>query len=157
MEKTNYDKLKMLEATHQPHRQARKHLKVYYGWSKINKIQKKEAIAVIYENEAGAGLETSRSHKTLRKLIDICYERVQTEEEAEDARNANRVFTCYYIFLENRKIQGSLEVALWLNNQADINNVERTERDKIMDALRRHYLYRHPAYKEPTRQLSLNF
>lgn len=71
MEKTTYDKLKMLEATHQPHSQARKHLKVYYGWSKINKIQKREAIAVIFENESGAGCETKRSHKTLKKLLDV--------------------------------------------------------------------------------------
>ena len=67
MEKRTYDKLKKLEAEHQRHLQAKKRLKVYYGWSKINKIQKREAIAVAFENEEGAGWENSRSGKSLRK------------------------------------------------------------------------------------------
>ena len=157
MEKTTYDKLKMLEATHQPHSQARKHLKVYYGWSKINKIQKREAIAVIFENESGAGCETKRSHKTLKKLLDVVYERSQTEKETEDARFSNRVFTCYYIFLDDKHVQGSVEEALRQNALADQNNVSEKERQRILEALRNRYLATHPEYREPTRQLSLNF
>lgn len=157
MEKTTYDKLKMLEATHQQHRQARKHLKVYYGWSKINKIQKREAIAVIYENEFCAGSETRRSHKTLKKLLDVVYERSQTEKETEDARFSNRVFTCYYIFLDDKHVQESVEEALRQNALADQNNVSGKERQRILEALRNRYLATHPEYREPTRQLSLNF
>ena len=84
MEKMTYDKLKKLEAEHQRHRQAKKRLKVYYGWSKINKIQKREAIAVAFENEEGAGWENSRSGKSLRKTMTVCYERYQTEKELSD-------------------------------------------------------------------------
>jgi hypothetical protein len=28
-------------------------LRVFYGWAKINKIRKKEAISVIFENDGG--------------------------------------------------------------------------------------------------------
>ena len=59
--------LKMLEAQH-PKQERRKmsRLKVYYGFSKINKIQKREAIQVSFENEQGAGNEGTRSGKTLQ-------------------------------------------------------------------------------------------
>ena len=109
MEKMTYDKLRNLEAKHQVHRQAKRRLKVYYGWSKINKIQKREAIAVAFENEEGAGWENSRSGKSLRKTMTVCYERYQTEKEMSDAAAYNRVFTVYYVFLDDKAVKGSLK------------------------------------------------
>ena len=105
--------LKMLEAQH-PRQEKRKmsRLKVYYGFSKINKIQKREAIQVSFENEQGAGSEGTRSGKTLRKLMNIVTERYQTEQEATDAKSHNRMFTSYFIFLDDKKINGSLKRAL---------------------------------------------
>ena len=78
--------LKILEAQHpKQEKQKMSRLKVYYGFSKINKIQKREAIQVTFENEQGAGSEGTRSGKTLRKLMNIVTERYQTEQEASDA------------------------------------------------------------------------
>ena len=75
------------------HTSKKKRLKVFYGWSKINKIQKREAIAIAFENSEGAGWENSRSGKSIRKTMTICYERYQTDEEMKDADFHNRVFT----------------------------------------------------------------
>ena len=97
--------LRHLEAKNAGRRRSTAPLKVYYGWSKLNKVQKKEAIAVFFENEAGAGSETSRSYKTMAKLVDVVAERHQTEKETEDTLHSNRVFSVYYIFLEDKAIK----------------------------------------------------
>ena len=65
--------LKVLDAKHKKTPQTVKRLKVFYGWSKINKIQKREAIAVAFENEELAGDENRRSGKSLRKTMTVCY------------------------------------------------------------------------------------
>lgn len=44
-----------------------KRLKAFYGWAKLNKVQKKESLVVAFENECLAGDESNRSGKTLRK------------------------------------------------------------------------------------------
>ena len=152
-----YDKLKKLEAEHQCHRQAKKRLKVYYGWSKINKIQKREAIAVAFENEEGAGWENSRSGKSLRKTMIVCYERYQTEEEMRDAPFQNRVFTVYNVFLDDKKIGGSLKKALADNASKDKNHVTKEEQKKITSALETAFMAAHICYKEPTMQLTIPF
>ena len=108
MDTLTKNKLKMLEAQHtRDGIKKRPRLKVYYGFSKINKIQKREAIQVTFENEAGAGSDTSRSGKQLRKQMDIVTERGQTEQETADASMYTRVFTTYYIFLDDKKIGNS--------------------------------------------------
>ena len=91
--------LKRLEATNGQKRQtsAKKRLKVFYGWSKINKIQKREAIAIAFENEELAGSDCRRSSKSLQKLMTICCERWQTEEEMQDAPYHNRVFSAFSV------------------------------------------------------------
>lgn len=40
-------------------------LRVFYGWAKINKIRKKEAISVIFENDV------MREEKTLKTIGNI--------------------------------------------------------------------------------------
>ena len=150
--------LKMLEAQH-PRQEKRKmsRLKIYYGFSKINKIQKREAIQVSFENEQGAGSEGTRSGKTLRKLMNIVTERYQTEQEASDATSHNRMFTSYFIFLDDKKIAGSLKRALLINSEADKNHVSEKERKIIMEKLERAFLSSHADYKEPVRQMELQF
>lgn len=158
MKQTTIQKLKILEAQH-PKRDAKKHprLKVFYGFSKINKIQKHEAIQITFENEQGAGSDTSRSGKQLRKQMDIVTERWQTEQESSDASMYNRVFTTYYIFLDDKKIGGSLKRALLINSEADKNHVSKSDRKEIMERLERAYMASHTGYKEPTRQLEILF
>lgn len=123
-----------------------KYLRVFYGWAKVSKIRKKEAISVIFENE------NMREEKTLRaiaKYQHTVYVRQQTETELQDAINSNRVFSEYSIFLSDKLLHGSLELALKANSDADKNHVEADERIKIANALREHYLNSHPDYKEP--------
>ena len=117
-------------------------LKVYYGWTKINKIRKREAISVIFENQEGAG-DHNRSGKILPKMQETVYVRFQTEAESEDAKAYNRMFTEYSIFLDDKAINGDLEKALQANDDADKNNVAQDIRDKIKVALRQHYQITH--------------
>ena len=155
------DKLKRLDAQYgQNVKAARSHkscLKVFYGWAKINKVRKREAISIIYENEELARSDTRRSGKLLAKLQETCYERYQTDAEASDAKASNRMFTEYSIFLDDKRIKGSLEKALEQNSLDDQKNVSKEERKKIADALRQHFLITHPDYQEPERQLELVF
>ena len=151
------DRLHLLEARQARPAKREKRLKVYYGWSKINKVQKKEAIAVFFENEAGAGSDTSRSYKTMTKLMDVVAERPQTEDEMKDAAQCCRVFTVYYIFMNDKAVKGSLEKALDINAEADRNNVSLELRKEIASMLREHYLGTHPGYREPIRQLEIEF
>ena len=151
--------LKRLEATNaQKHQTStKKRLKVFYGWSKINKIQKREAIAIAFENSEGAGWENSRSGKSLRKTMTICYERCQTDEEMKDADFHNRVFTVYYVFLDDKKIGGSLRKALADNSEKDQKHVSAMEREKISRALETSFLSADVDFKEPTQLLELSF
>ena len=133
-------------------------LKVYYGFSKINKIQKREAIQVTFENEQGAGSEGTRPGKTLRKLMNIVTERYQTEQEASDAPSHNRMFTSYFVFLDDKKINGSLKKALQVNSEADKNHISEKERKEIADKLKTSFITSHIGYKEPTStQLEIPF
>lgn len=131
-------------------------LRVFYGWAKLGKVRKKEAISVIFENQPNAGWH-HRTATTLQKMQNTVIARFQTEDEAKDAAHSNRVFTEYSIFLEDKKIGGSLEEALRVNSESDRNNVSQQKRKEIAAELRRAYLQAHPHYKEPTRQLVLNF
>ena len=151
--------LKRLEATNGQKCQTstKKRLKVFYGWSKINKIQKREAIAIAFENEELAGSDCRRSSKSLQKVMTICCERWQTEEEMKDAPYHNRVFTMYNVFLDDKRIGGSLKKALTDNSEKDKNHVSENERKRISQSLEIAFIAAHPGYKEPTRELELPF
>lgn len=123
-------------------------MKVYYGWAKLGKVRKKEAISVIYENNVGVG-EHHRMSKALKASQNSVYWRYQTDKEAEDAKLSNRIFTEFSVFLDDKRIAGSLERALKANSDADKNNVSSAERKKIAELLRRAFLAEHRAYKEP--------
>ena len=123
-------------------------LKVYYGWAKLGKVRKKEAISVVYENSVGVG-EHHRMNKALKASQNSVYWRYQTNKEAEDAKLSNRVFTEFSVFMDDKHIAGSLERALKANSDADKNNVSAGERKKIAELLRRAFLAEHRNYKEP--------
>ena len=123
-------------------------LKVYYGWAKLGKVRKKEAISVIYENSVGVG-EHYRMSKALKASQNSVYSRYQTNKEAEDAKLCNRIFTEFSVFMDDKHIAGSLERALKANSDADKNNVSSAERKKITELLRRAFLTEHRNYKEP--------
>lgn len=115
-------------------------LRVFYGWTRTNKIRKVEAISVIYENR------TQREEKVqtfLRKTQDTVYIRNQTEKEMKDAEFQNRMYTEYCIRMDDKRVKGDLEKALQLNLDADCNNVSEEEREKIRTELRKHYKLYH--------------
>ncbi len=131
-----------------------KHLRVFYGWSKVNKIRKKEDVSVIFENECQ---REERTMKFINRMMDVVYVRDQTDGEKEGAKGAVRMFTEYSVFLEEKRFHGSLELALKWNFEADKNNVTEEERETMRKKLRESYLSSHPEYKEPAVQLELDF
>lgn len=132
-----------------------KRLRVFYGWAKVNKIRKKEAISVIFENDLQ---NEERTQRALRKAQNTVYVREQTEQEKKDAVGSTRMFTEYSIFLSDKDISGSLERALQVNFEADKNHVSEGERQKIKKLLKDEFLINHIGYKEPCGlQLNLNF
>lgn len=130
-------------------------LKVYYGWSRIGNVRKKHALSVMFENEI-QGCRSDRGQRCLRTIQDTVFERYQTEKEGKEGRQQNRIFTEYSLFLDEKPINGSLEICLLINNEADKNHVTKAMRDRISDALRKAFLLANPGYKEPNNQLSLN-
>lgn len=121
-------------------------LRVWYGWAKLNKVRKREAISVIFEN----GKQSSeRTDGFIRKMQNTVYVRYQTDDEAKDAVSKSRMFTEYNIFMDDKAIRNSLNFALWENSEADANNVSANERAVIEKKLRTAYMSAHRLYKEP--------
>lgn len=135
-------------------RHCSKRLRVFYGFAKLNKIRRKEAISVIFMNEE---MREERLLKAIGKLQETVYVREQTDAEEADALHSKRVLSEYSIFLDDKRIKGSLELAIMENYDADKNNVSKETLIKISDALRSHYLLHHPRYKEPHYQCELVF
>ena len=131
-----------------------KRLRVFYGWAKVNKIRKKEAISVIFENDLQP---EERVERFVSRMQVTSFVREQTDGEKQDASFSNRMFTEYSVFLDDKQVKGSVEVALRLNNQADRRNVSAKVRNEIEQALRKGYLLAHPDYQEPVRQLDIDF
>ena len=131
-------------------------LKVYYGWARIGGIRKKRALSVMFENEM-QGCRSERGQRCLRTIQATVFERYQTDEEMVDGKRQNRIFTEYSLFLDERPINGSLQRCLLINSESDKNHVSKAMRERISEALRKAFLFSNPGYKEPCRQLSLNF
>lgn len=102
-------------------------LRVFYGWAKINKIRKKEAISVIFENDGGF----EKNEKKVKLYQNTVYTRFQTKKEMEDAEMSNRTFSEYSIFLDDKQIKGSLKKALEVNFLADKKNIAKEVREEI--------------------------
>lgn len=129
-------------------------LRVYYGWARINKIRKREAISVIFENSQQT---EERAQWFIKRMQDTVYTRFQTDGEASDGEYINRMYTEYSIFLDHKNIKGSLEAALLENYRADSKNVSKKVLEEIRDKLRISFMNTHPRYKEPNNQLEFNF
>lgn len=149
------ERLKRLEATHGRFRERVGRLPVYYGWAKLNKIQKREALTVIFLNDSPGPRIGKDGEDGVTKFIVPVYKRWQTEEEMQDAEQVNRMYTVYSIFMDDSKIKGSLARALHFNSESDKNNVSKEVRLEIAKRLSAAYYAKHPDYKEPIRQLYL--
>lgn len=130
-------------------------LRVHYGWARINKIRKREAISVIFENDKQV---EERTHRFIKRMQDTVYIRYQTDGEALDAAGAIRMYTEFNIFMGHKNIKGSLDAALLENFRADSKNVSNKILEEIRDELHRAYILAHPHYKEPrNHQLDIEF
>ena len=130
-------------------------LKVYYGWSKINAVRKKRSLSVMFENDLSCRRE--RGQRVLSATQDTVFVRYQDEEEMTDVKAQNRIFTGYDLFLDEKPFNGSLELLLESNSEADKNHVSKNMRERITEALRKAFMLANPDYREPGGQLSLKF
>lgn len=108
-------------------------LNVWYGWSVLNKVRKKPALSVIFENEYSF---SDRKTNQVKRLQNTFFVRKQTVDEAADGRLQNRILTEYSTFLFGKPFNGDIEKVLENNYQADINNVSHDQLIEIKDALR---------------------
>ena len=69
-----------------------KNLRVFYGWAKVGKIRKKEAISVIFENEK---MREERTLRAVAKYQHTVYVRQQTDAELSDAIVTTRCFRVF--------------------------------------------------------------
>lgn len=127
----------------------KKALRVYYGWAKLNKVIKREALMVIYLNDSAGTRIGKDGSDGVSRFMTICAQRFQTNAEMNDAVNYNRIYTVYNIYLDDKKINGSLNAALVANFDADQNNVSKAERNAIKEKLREGFMRLHPNYQEP--------
>lgn len=119
----------------------KKHLRVFYGVSKINKLLKKRAVTIIFENdERGLGEDNVRS---VSRWMHIIHTRVQTADEKEDAIDRGRMFHTFHLFIDEKPYKGDWSAVLYHNFLADRFNVSEKERleikEKLGIALRKYY------------------
>lgn len=144
------DRLKRIESKYgKKPPAASKRLKVYYGWRKLSKTIKRESLTVIFLNDMTGPRIGKDDNDGVTRFINIAHCRWQTKDEMKDAESSNRIYSVYEIYMDDKNIQGSLQMALQCNYNADKNNVCDEERQLIRDKLREAYMMAHPDYKEP--------
>ena len=126
-------------------------LRVFYGWTRINKTRKKEALSVIFEN---GRQNEDRTQLFIKRMQNTVYVREQTEDEKKDAPFSNRMFTEYNLPVGEKPFYGDVEALLRENYLADENHVPKAERERIREALRKAYQTDHPGARL-IKQLSL--
>ena len=67
-------------------------------------------------------------------------ERYQDAEEEKAAKDCNRIFTEYSLFLDEKPINGSLNKILQMNSDADKKQVSKECVMKLLEALRKAWL-----------------
>lgn len=107
-------------------------LRVFYGFSKLNKIMKKPELQIIFEND-GAG--SDRNDTSVKKWMHIVYIRKQTQEESTDAEGMTRMFTKYGYFINEKPFYGDINKVLEQNFYADENHVSEDDRLNIKEQL----------------------
>lgn len=115
-------------------------LRVFYGWTKTNKIRKAEAISIIFENRSQ---REEKVQAFIGRMQHTVYVREQTEEEKKDGLLQNRMYTEYSIRMDDKNIKGNLEKALECNFEADAKQLSISERENIREELRKHYKLYH--------------
>ncbi|MDR1502285.1 MAG: hypothetical protein LBT43_07510 [Prevotella sp.] len=117
-------------------------LRVFYGFTRLNKVLKKRSLRIIFENENRGERNLSR----VKTWIHISHTRFQSEKEASDASFCNQMFFVYDLFIDEKPFNGDLEAVLEQNFIADSNHVSIEEREKIRENLRADF---HRVYSDP--------
>lgn len=119
-----------------------KKLRVFYGVSKINKILKKRAVTVIFENDE-RGMGEDPNLRSVSKWMHIVHVRYQTQDEKTDAIHRTRMFHTFHMFIDEKPYKGDWAAVLFKNFKADEYNVSEKERleikSKLGVALRKYY------------------
>ncbi|MEI8086936.1 MAG: hypothetical protein WCG93_12050 [Paludibacter sp.] len=117
-------------------------LRVFYGFTKLNKISKKRELAVFFENQW-----RHNSKEWISQRMEIAYTRFQTEDEAIDGKPYTRCYAKYSIFFDDKPFNGDIEKALEFNKQSDIKNVSENTLKEIYDACKETYKRIYPFFK----------
>ena len=128
-------------------------LKVYYGIDKTNAVKRRRAVCVLFENTGPFRTDANgRSYQDryVERQMHLAYTRQQTPQEAADAATQRQTFTCYTMFVDDRRFNGSLNAVLEFNSQADSRNISEEERLRIAEAIRKVFREVYPEYKEIT-------
>lgn len=130
-------------------------LPVYYGWAKLSRVVKHEALTVIFLNEAAPPRIAVDGVDGVSRFIDVVFKRLQTADEMRCARRYSRLYSLYSIRLSD--VDYSLDRALAVNFDADQFHLSARTRAIIMAELKARYLACHPDYREPCCQLYFDF
>jgi len=125
-------------------------LRVWYGFAKLTKkAVRKHELAIYFENA-----ESFKNETWIEQKIHVIHVRYQTESEAAD-RKANRMFTKYGYFIDEKPFNGDIERALDQNYKADSNHVSEDERQDIRQKLRKAYFTVYEVKPKTVSQLEL--
>lgn len=128
-------------------------LRVFYGFSKLNKIKRKYALEVYFENSIN---NSEKNDRFISKCIYLVHTRQQTLEEAEDANLCNRTFLSYTMFIDEKPFNGDIDALLHHNAQADSKNVSSEELEQIRKKLKSYYFNEYRKQSSQPVQLSLH-
>lgn len=130
-----------------------KKLRVFYGFAKLTKkIVRKKELVIYYENCACGSNE-----KFINQKIQIVFQRTQTLEEMTDFDKANRSFTKYGYFIDDKRWNGDIERILEDNFIAEENHVSKKDRSIIREKLREEYFSFYGVEKIQVGQQSIIF
>lgn len=101
-------------------------LRVWYCYTKLNKIAKKREFAVLFENSWSVNSETWVNSRMI-----VAAMRYQTEMEAEDGKLSNRQFTKYSMFIDEKPYYSEICRVLEFNSKAEHKNVDPETLEKI--------------------------
>lgn len=113
-----------------------KKFRVFYGFTKLNKVMTKRELAIFFEN---ADNNPDKALEYVKRNMDIAYTRIQAPAETEQSVHF-KMFTKYSYLIDSKKWSGDIDKILSDNFEADANHVVEDERLNIKSALLEHYL-----------------
>jgi len=113
-----------------------KKFRVFYGFTKLNKVMTKRELAIFFEN---ADNNPEKAFEYVKRNMDIVCTRYQAPEETEQSVHF-KMFTKYSYLIDSKKWSGDIDKILDHNFKADANHVEESERSLIKKELLEYYL-----------------